>query len=769
MSGPKDHAPHQQEHPHQFSAPVLSQVRPPFEIPQLPRMSLPAHGGGWHSIGYTFAAMRRVGPWALWRAMRSKNACKTCALGMGGQQGGMRNERGAFPEVCKKSLQAMVADMQGALTPEFFAKWSVRQLQTLTPRELEAAGRISFPVWRRKGADFFEPLSWDEALTKIGAHWRGVDPRKAFFYASGRSSNEAGFLLQLLARAWGTAHVNNCSFYCHQASGVGLGESLGTGTATVSLEDVDSCDLFVLIGGNPASNHPRLMTSLMHLRRRGGHVLVINPMRERGLERFSIPSDVRSLFFGSEISSQWLQPVIGGDIAVLIGIARALLEEFPESIEHSWIAQNTEGWERAAACIRGTTWTEIEASSGVARAELKSAAALIAKSRKTIWGWTMGITHHTHGVENVQWIVNLALLRGMLGKPGAGLLPIRGHSNVQGIGSMGVTPQAKAETLAWFEKCGIKAPDWKGWDTMQCLEAAAEGEVKAALCLGGNLWGASPDAGHMRHAFSKIDQIVYLSTTLNTGHVSGLGADTIILPVRARDEESQPTTQESMFNFVRVSDGGPARIEGPRSEVQVLAAMGDEILSDLARKALNWSELSEHGQIQRAIAASVPGYGELESAVAEKREFVVPGRVLHAPVFNRSGGKALFVDHAIPRVEVACDERGQKALRLMTIRSEGQFNTVVYETEDVYRGQERRDIILMNQDDMNRRHLAPDMLVNVRSATGTMRAVRVRPFDIARGCAAMYYPEANVLVGREVDPKSRTPAFKAIDVFVEVT
>src|SRR5262245_43339801 len=271
-------------------------------------------GGGWAAILYTLRMANRVGWRALWRAMRSKNACKTCALGMGGQLGGMRNEQGHWPEVCKKSLQAMVADMQDGLSPEFFARFSIAQLQALSPRELEWCGRLTAPILAGPGATHYRVITWDEAIARVVQQLQGTKPDENFFYCSGRSSNEAGFVLQLFARLYGSNFVNNCSYYCHQASGVALNDALGVGTATVTLADVENADLFFLIGGNPASNHPRLMRTLMTIRRRGGHVIVVNPVKEVGLVNFRVPSDLRSLLFGTKIGSLYVQPHIGGDV-----------------------------------------------------------------------------------------------------------------------------------------------------------------------------------------------------------------------------------------------------------------------------------------------------------------------------------------------------------------------------------------------------------------------------------------------------------------------
>src|SRR5436190_24365180 len=290
---------------------------------------------------------------------------------MGGQQGRMRNEKGHFPEFCKKSLQAMAADMQGKIEEKFFEQYSIAQMKGFSPREMEMMGRLTWPLYAAEGDTHYRPILWDEALAMIAGKLKEVSPRQAFFYSSGRSSNEAGFLLQLFARIYGTNHVNNCSYYCHQASGVGLGESIGQGTATIELEDLEHCDLFFLIGGNPASNHPRLMSSLMRLRRRGGKIIVINPAREPGLVNFKVPSDVRSMLFGTEMASLYLQPNIGGDIALLSGMGKYLLER--DLVDQDYAAQHTDDFQSLREHVNSLSWEEIEKASGVNRAEIEKA------------------------------------------------------------------------------------------------------------------------------------------------------------------------------------------------------------------------------------------------------------------------------------------------------------------------------------------------------------------------------------------------------------
>jgi molybdopterin-dependent oxidoreductase alpha subunit len=714
------------------------------------------HGGGWHAIHYAWKKARQSGGlWKMYKALRTRNACKTCALGMGGQQGGMVNELGGFPEVCNKSLQAMAADMQGAIQEDFWQQYSIAQLKEFTPRQLEACGRLVQPLLYEKGMDYLRPLSWREAIDRVVSRLCETPADRSFWYFSGRSSNEAGFLLQLFARMFGTNNVNNCSFYCHQASGVGLSSSIGSGTATIVLEDLEQADLVFLIGGNPPSNHPRLMTSLMRVKRRGGKVIVINPAVEPGLVKFKVPSKIRSLLFGTRIADLYIQPHIGGDLALLAGIAKQIDQS--GAADEEFLAEHCHGADEWRAALAELPWSEIEQKSGVSKEQIGQLAEYYAASSRTVFSWTMGITHHQHGVENVQAIANLALLRGMVGRPHAGLMPIRGHSNVQGIGSVGVTPKLKDAIFAALqEHFGVQLPSSEGMDTLACMEAAHRGEQSFAFCLGGNLYGSNPDARYAAAALQKLDGMVYLSTALNTGHLHGLAEETLILPVLARDEEPQPTTQESMFNFVRLSDGGPSRHQGPRSEVEVIAEIADRVLAD--DSPIDWQSMKDTGTIRQAISRVVPGFEAIGEIDDTKQEFQIDGRTFHQPRFATDDGKARIHIHQLP------DLKGNgEQLRLMTVRSEGQFNTVVYEDEDYYRGQDRRDVILLHPDDLERRGLEHDQLVTVRSETGELDRIHVRAYDAIRaGNALMYFPEANQLVSRRADAQSRTPAFKGM-------
>jgi molybdopterin-dependent oxidoreductase alpha subunit len=728
-------------------------------------LALPRKTGGWGAIRYSLKMARRAGGlWPMMRALASRNNCKSCALGMGGQKGGMRDEQGHFPAVCNKSFVAQASDMQGALPDQFFLDHSIAELSNWTPRELEWSGRLVSPLLMQENDTHYRPISWADATERVVQKIKATSPDKTFFYASGRSSNEAGFLLQLFARQFGTNNINNCSYYCHQASGVGLQQSLGTSTATIDLDDLDHSDLVFLVGANPASNHPRFLRTLMNVRRRGGQVIVINPARERGLENFSVPSDLRSLLFGSEISSYYLQPHIGGDIALFTGIAKALFdlaESNPSVLSQEFIDNHTENFAELENDIKNIPWESLEISSGISRKEMEKTASLFSKSKNAVFAWAMGITHHAFGVDNVQAMVNLALMRGMVGRKHAGLLPLRGHSNVQGIGSVGFTPQLKKVILENLEsRFPVTLPSDSGLDTLACMEAAYLGKFEFAWNLGGNLYGSNPDSKFATEALAKIDFTLYLNTTLNQGHFLGRGKTTLILPVVARDEEPEPTTQESMFSFIRLSEGGTARYFGPRSEVKIISEIAEKVLSN---DPLPWDKFGKTKNTRHLISEVIPGFDALKNIDETGKEFHIEGRTLHNSEFPVSGGKANFKVCPIPAVR----KNSQNQFTLMTVRSEGQFNTVVYDTEDRYRGISGRNVVLMNKNDMTALGLPENCRVTVKNATGTMKEQRAVAYPIKEGNIMMYYPESNILVPRSSDPQSKTPSFKSIEVVLE--
>ncbi len=712
-------------------------------------------GGGFSAIRYSLRKGREAGGLlALYRRLRSKNACKTCAFGMGGQRGGMVNEHGSFPEVCKKSIQAQSADMQAPIPESFFEDHSIAELSRFSSMQLEYAGRLAFPVAWAEGESHFRRIGWDTAFERLAAGLRDTPPEQVFFYASGRSSNEAAFLLQLLARAYGTKNIHNCSCYCHNASSVALTRILGSGTATVTLDDLDRTDLVLLAGANPASNHPRLIVKLVELRRRGGTVIVINPLRELGLLRFRIPSRPLSLLFGSDVSDIYLQPHVGSDIAVFKALLKGVVER--DAVDRVFLSNHAEGWEAVERDARQASWDELLACSGLSREPIDRAVAAIARAKNGMALWAMGLTHHEHGVSNVVALANVIAARGWIGGPGRGLMPIRGHSNVQGVGSVGFTPALKqAFSDKMQEAYGIPAAQ-SGLDTYGSMEAAAAGRIGAAVLLGGNLYASNPDHHWAGKALRRIGVTAHITTKLNQGHIHGRGRLNLLLPVLARDEEMQATTQESMFNFVRLSDGGQLPHEGEmKSEVEVVCALAARLLPS---GPFPFEKMTSHRNIREEIARVVPGFAEIGKIDETRREFRIAGRTFHEARFPTPSAKLRLSVPPTSTLRV-----GDGEFRMMTLRSEGQFNTVVYEEEDLYRGNVRRDVVMMNAEDGARLGLGEYDPVTVTSETGSLDVV-VSFADLPAGNLAMYYPEANVLVPRRIDPASGTPAFKSVAV-----
>ena len=715
-------------------------------------------GGGTKKVLYTLATLKRIGLAKSAKALTAKNACKACGLGMGGQMGGMTNELGEFPSVCNKSVQAQSTDIQPEIPAEIF-QHALCDLEELTPREIERLGRLSHPIYKSAGSDRFEVIDWDHAFELVAQNLNSADPDRSFFYSSGRSSNEAGFLLQLLARAYGTNNVTNCSYYCHQATSEGLGSTIGTGTATVELSDLGKSDLVFVIGANPSSNHPRFIHQLKAVRDRGGHVIVINPAKEPGLVKFAIPKSPKSLLGGGdEIATVYLQPKIGSDIHLLLGLAKSVIEKGRE--DRSFIAEYTENFQEFYDNLERISWEEIVQTTGVTRRELEHAASVYGGSNSAVFAWGMGMTHHLHGVENVEAIANLALLCGMVGRPGAGLLPLRGHSNVQGIGTIGVKPVLADDVIRQIEQAfGISLPKKEGLDTLASMQAAHDGLIDAALIMGGNLFAATPNSQWAQKALDAIDFKVFLTTTLNVGHLAGArGGECLILPVTARDEEWEPTTQESMFNYVRLSDGGITRHSDVRPETNILAEIGERLWPD---GPIPFHGFKKHAQIRAAISETVPGMEALADIEVAKREFYVRNRVMHEPKFRTKDGKAHFQVHR-PRGPTKTSDPNR--FTMATIRSEGQFNSIIYEEHDSYRATKTRWSVMMNAADMKRLQISRGDKVTLSSPSGKMEGLIVYEFDVPSGNLLTYYPEANALTGLEVDPRSKTPAFKSVEV-----
>ncbi len=712
-----------------------------------------AIGGGFHALQSVLYYAWQIGPFKLWQALRSKNACKACAFGTGGQNGGLKNEAARSFEVCNKNIQAHTSDIRPGIAAQYFLHTPISAMARLSGKQMEDLGRLTLPLYKPAGAKHYSPISVDEAINLAASRLKAINPERSFFYASGRSSNEAAFALQLLARLYGTNHINNCSYYCHQASGVGLKACLGTSTATVTFDDLNLADCIFVWGANPASNHPRFVKLLLQARRRGVQVVVINPAQEAGMLRFASPSDWRSMLAGgAQVASLYIQPHLGGDSALMAAMAKLLIEQ--NALNEGFIANYTEGFEEFNSAINALKWHDLIAQAGVTREQIQTLVNLYQNSERCIFAWSMGLTHHTQGVGNIEGLAALALLRGQIGKPGAGLLPLRGHSNIQGTGSMGFTPQLQASTLAALEQqLGFNLTQTAGLDSMACMQAAHDGQMDALVGLGGNLWAANPDTAFTRTALNRIGFKCFLTTTLNHSHVEGVEGEVVIFPVRARDEEAAPTTQESMFNFVRLSDGGIERFPQLLSEIDIIARIGQQLINPAQ---FDFGLLKNPKTLRQWIAKVIPGYQALAKVDENKQEFTVGGRILHSPEFATASGKAQFKFSPLPIYEAG--------YRLTSVRSEGQFNSIIYHEQDAYREQTERWVVMMHPEDMAKEGLKENQTINLTTATGSMQALKVKPYNIRPGNLMVYYPEANQLIPRAVDTRSKTPGFKSVVV-----
>jgi len=708
----------------------------------------------------------------LWKTLLHKSACLSCSWGTGGQKGGFTNEEGEKLQRCMKSVEAISAEIKPAVSSHFFANQSISQLQQLTSMEADRLGRLGFPMILRAGKSHYDRISWQEVY-EIAADALRKTPERVASYSSGRSSNEAAFLLQLMMRSLGSNNLADCSDLCHAPSTTGLNEMFGTRTSVVSLENLKQADCVVLAGANSAYNHPRLMNELIKIRDKGGKIIVINPMMEIGLVKFGSPAfPVKSLIPGSDISSLYLQPIPGSDTALFVGMQKSVIEQGLR--DESYLKAHTEGWEAVVQQARETTWETITETCGVSRAEIEAAATIIGSSKRVVFGWAMGITQHDNGVDNVFSIANTALMTGNVGKEGAGLMPVRGHSNVQGFGSMGVTVKLKKEIQEALEKL-LDRPlsRVKGYETRSLIEAADAGKVDTLICLGGNLYGANPDSTQAKRALGKIETIIYLATKPNLGHFHGLAKhNTIVIPVLNRFENPHKTTVESGNNFVRFNDEGKTHLTDADliPEVTFLTELASRIHGTYP---VDWRKLQDTKYVRKLIAQTIPGYEKIGEIDETNEEFTIGGRIFTEPKFPTESGKAKMFITPLPHLKlpeaqefgVSPSVRGI-VVALMTGRSYSQHNTVVYKIDDKYRGMPHRNCILMNPADAKSAGLQEHQRVTVQGNVGKMENVEVIYGAVRVGAALMFYPEVNVIFHPEIEKRSGTPAYKRVPAFV---
>ncbi|MGB5974426.1 MAG: FdhF/YdeP family oxidoreductase, partial [Nodosilinea sp.] len=640
----------------------------------------PEVGGGLPVIKYwAEKSLSPQGP-QIWKKLFHKSACLSCAWGTGGQNGGFQNELEETLQRCMKSVQAISAELMPGLSDHFFDRHTVSELQALTSREADRLGRLSFPVILRAGSDRYERITWEE-IYQITTTAFTLPPERVATYSSGRSSNEAAYLLQLMIRALGSNNLADCSDLCHAPSTVSLSKVFGTGTSLVSLESLRQADCVVLVGSNAPANHPRLLNELIELRDRGGKVLVINPVKEVGLVRFGSPAHPLTLVQGSEISSLFLQPVPGSDLALFVGIQKVLIER--GWVQYDYLKAHTENWQAVIDQVQATEWEVITATCGLSQDEIAAAAALIRSCKNVVFAWAMGITHHLNSVDNIFSIANTALMTGNVGKPGAGMMPIRGHSNVQGFGSMGVKADVKDSIREAMEKLlGKPLKREPGYDTHALIEAADRGDVDTLLCLGGNLYAANPNLTQAKRALGNIDTIVYMATKPNLGHFHGLAhQNTIIVPVYARFENPHRTTVESGNNFVRLNDPGKTHL----TEADLVSEI--DFLSELAHRLhgnepIAWRQLQDPRYVRQLIAQTISGYEKIGAIDETKAEFTISGRIFLEPKFPTPSGKAEMQLAPLPTLTLPTlqdfdlpSSGAALVLALITARSYGQHNT----------------------------------------------------------------------------------------------
>jgi molybdopterin-dependent oxidoreductase alpha subunit len=659
------------------------------------------------------------------------------------------------------------------VTPEFFQKWSVAELLEQSDQWLNAQGRLTQPMLLHRDASHYEPVSWDDAFELIAGELNSLNyPDQAVFYTSGRASNEAAFLYQLFVRQFGTNNLPDCSNMCHESSGTALSETIGVGKGTVRLEDFDEAQAIFVIGQNPGTNHPRMLSALEAAKLRGCKLVHINPLPEVGMTRFKHPQHVLGLLgAGVELADLFLQVRINGDVALLKGISKAVLAR-DGCLDREFISQYTTGFDEFTSALQAVSWVDIVEQSGVAREQIEQAAQIFVESERTIFCWAMGLTQHRNAVANIQEIVNLMLLRGQVGKPGAGFCPVRGHSNVQGDRTVGIWERP---TELFLDRLGevfnFEPPRNHGFDTVRAIQAMHDGQVKVFFALGGNFLSATPDTEFTAAALRRCRLTAHVSTKLNRSHLI-TGHRALILPCLGRTEIDvqsggpQFVTTENSMGVVQISLGSLAPASTDLlSEPQIVARLAQATLE--RRTTVDWEDFAgDYDKVRDVIEQVVPGFADYNTRVREPGGFYLPNAA-RKRVFNTRTGKAQFTVHELPHHEL-----GPEQFLMMTIRSHDQFNTSVYTSNDRYRGiSANRRVVFLNEADIAAAGLQARQVVDLVSHfEGEERSARefvVVPYDIPRRCAATYFPEANVLVPvRNVALKSNTPVSKSVVISI---
>ena len=748
-----------------------------------------APAGGWGSARSVGAILSREGVLASGPLVLARHnkvdgyQCNSCAW--------VKPAKPLVFEYCENGVKAVAWDItHRRCTPEFFTQHTATELLGWDDYELEKTGRLTHPMRWDAITDKYLPVSWESAFAEIGRELRALeDPKQAVFYSSGRMVNETSYLYGLFARLYGHNNLPDSSNMCHETTSVALPETIGSPVGTVTLEDFAHTECILFFGQNPGSNSPRMLHPLQEASARGVPIITFNPLRERGLESFTNPQSPIEMVMreSTRISSAYHQVKTGGDLAALAGICKAIVElddtaaedGRPPVVDHAFVAEHTHGFAAFADWLRIQDWDELERRSGLRRAELEATAVTYCHTRSAIAIYGMGLTQQHAGVETIQMVTNLLLLRGNVGKPGAGICPVRGHSNVQGQRTVGVTEKPELVPLDRLaEQYGFEPPREKGYETIETCEAVLAGKVRAFIGFGGNFIRAVPDRGLMEPAWRKIRLTVNIQTKLNRSHTVH-GEISYILPVKSRVEVDK---QNGVAQALSVEDTstcvhGSRGVRSPASkhllsEVEVLVRMAKATLEPNPK--VTWDAwLADYGRIRASIGETYPEvFYDYDRRMWEPGGFArpIPAR---ERVWKTKTGKANFIVPSALEENLDMPEVGRDVLRMMTLRSNDQFNTTVYGYDDRFRGVNgTRMVVFMNRDDMARLQLLEGETVTLKTSAndGVKReldGLRVTPYDIPVGCIGTYYPEANVLLPLWHHAKgSKTPAAKNIPVTV---
>ncbi|HWB30468.1 MAG TPA: FdhF/YdeP family oxidoreductase [Vicinamibacterales bacterium] len=687
-------------------------------------------------------------------------------------------------EFCENGAKAIADELtRRTVPPAFFAEHAIADLLEQSDYWLNAQGRLTHPMIKREGGTHFEPISWDDAFARIGAELRALaSPDEAIFYTSGKTVNEAAFLFQLLARQFGTNNLPDCSNMCHEASGTALRDTIGIGKGTVTLEDFDHCDTILIIGNNPGTNHPRMLTTLEAAKHRGATIVSINPMPESGLMRVVNPNPqdyanplelpFALLGKGTALTDLYVPVRVNGDAALLQGVMKGLLDRDRAApgtiVDRTFIAEHTSGWDAFEAGLERSTWDEIVESSGIDRVMIDRLTDIVARGKRMIVLWCLGLAQHANGVENVRQVVNLLLMGGHIGRQGAGPCCVRGHSNVQGDRTMGIWEHPTAAFLDALDKeMGIRSPRKPGWNAVDTLLALHDGRAKVFFAISGNLFSAAPDTHYTAEAFARCPFVVHVSTKLHRGHLLG-GKTSIILPCLGRAERAmhsgalQLSSAEDSMGIVNPTRGREVPIAPDLlSDTEILVRVAQATFG--ADGPVDWASFLDHDRVRDRIERVIPGFERFNERL-HKGFFYLPNAARERQ-FRTSTGKAKFSACGMPKHDLAPGE-----LLMTTVRSHDQFNTVVYGLDDRYRGVwGGRRVIFVNADDLRELGLADGQWVDITSAfqgeTRIAPRFRAVAYPIARKSAATYFPEGNVLVSvRAVDAECNQPAHKCVRI-----